>query len=84
VELAHQLGVRVPHIKRVIEFNGDAYCIMERIEGTTLEEAWAQLSWQNNYKAGYTASPIHPPFKIGTLVNCRICGNRRMQIILAG
>ena len=50
VELARQLGVRVPHIKRVIEFNGDAYCIMERIEGATLEEAWAQLSWRTTIK----------------------------------
>ena len=32
-------------IKRMIEFNDKAYCIMERIEGTTLEKAWTQLSW---------------------------------------
>jgi serine/threonine protein kinase len=50
VELARQLGVRVPDIKRVIELNGNAYCIMERIEGTTLEEAWAQLSWRTTIK----------------------------------
>jgi aminoglycoside phosphotransferase (APT) family kinase protein len=29
----------------MIEFNGKAYCIMERIEGITLEKAWPQLSW---------------------------------------
>jgi serine/threonine protein kinase len=50
VELARQLGIRVPHIKRVIEFNSNAYCIMERIGGSTLEEAWAQLGWRTTIK----------------------------------
>lgn len=45
VEIARQLGVRVPSIKRKIEFNDRTFCIMECIEGTTLEEAWAKLGW---------------------------------------
>ena|SRR2546421_11585498 len=84
MELARQLGVRVPHIKRVIEFHGDAYCIMERIEGTTFRRSMGTAELANNYKAGCAASPIRPPFTIGTLVHSRICGNRRMQIFLAG
>jgi serine/threonine protein kinase len=45
MELARRLGVRVPSVKRVVEFEGMTYCIMERIEGTTLEEVWWKLSW---------------------------------------
>lgn len=45
MDTACQLGIRVPHFKRIIECDGDTYCIMECIEGTTLEEAWAKLSW---------------------------------------
>ncbi|KAF1847825.1 kinase-like protein [Cucurbitaria berberidis CBS 394.84] len=45
VEVARQLGVRVPDIKRTIKSNDGAFCIMECIEGTTLEEAWAKLGW---------------------------------------
>lgn len=44
-ELARALGIRVPSIKRKIEANDNAYCVMERIEGITLEEAWTKLSW---------------------------------------
>ena len=50
VELACQLGVRVPRIERMIQCNGKAYCIMERIEGITLEKTWAQLSWLTTIK----------------------------------
>ena len=44
-EVARALGIRVPSIKRKIEANSNAYCVMERIEGVTLEEAWTKLSW---------------------------------------
>lgn len=52
MEVAQQLGVRVPCIKRTIMFHGDTFCIMERIEGTTLEEAWTKLSWFTTIKLG--------------------------------
>lgn len=44
-EVARQLGIRAPCIKRTISYEGNAYCIMERIRGTTLEEMWAKLGW---------------------------------------
>ena len=43
MEVARCLGVRVPHVKRVVEFDGTAYCIIERVDGVTLEEAWTKL-----------------------------------------
>jgi Phosphotransferase enzyme family len=45
MDVAHELGVRVPSVKRTVQSKAGAYCIMERIKGTTLEEAWAGLSW---------------------------------------
>jgi len=45
IEVARQSGIRAPCIKRIIRHNNDAYCIMERIQGTTLEDAWPKLSW---------------------------------------
>ena len=35
--LAQQLGIPTPHVKRVIADQQNAYCIMDRIEGITLE-----------------------------------------------
>ncbi|KAH8702751.1 kinase-like domain-containing protein [Phaeosphaeriaceae sp. PMI808] len=43
--VAHQLGIRVPSIKRIITFGKHVYCIMERIQGSTLEETWKKLGW---------------------------------------
>ena len=45
MDVARELGVRVPCIKRTVKFKAAAYCIMERIKGTTLEKAWPGLSW---------------------------------------
>ncbi|MCJ1259908.1 hypothetical protein MMC24_007747 [Lignoscripta atroalba] len=45
MDVAHELGIRVPCFKRTVKYKANAYCIMERIKGTTLEEAWAGLSW---------------------------------------
>ncbi|PGH28409.1 hypothetical protein GX50_08857 [[Emmonsia] crescens] len=42
---AHSLGIRVPIVKRVVEYEDNTYYIMERIDGITLEDAWASLSW---------------------------------------
>lgn len=44
-DVARQLGIRAPCIKRIITHEGNAYCIMERIRGTTLEEIWMKLGW---------------------------------------
>ena len=46
VRVARQLGIRTPTVKRVVKFNAnDAYCVMDRIHGATLEEVWPKLSW---------------------------------------
>ncbi|KAJ9642572.1 hypothetical protein H2199_004953 [Coniosporium tulheliwenetii] len=45
MEVARQLGIRVPGIRRTFEFEHDTWCIMERIHGSTFGEAWPQLSW---------------------------------------
>lgn len=45
MELARQLGLRVPNVKRVVQFEGMVYLIMERIDGVSLEEIWTKLGW---------------------------------------
>ena len=37
-DVARQLGIRIPCIKRIIAYKGGAYCIMEHIQRTTLEK----------------------------------------------
>ena len=44
-ETAHHLGIPVPSVKRIVTVGVDAYCIMERAAGKTLEEQWPSLSW---------------------------------------
>ncbi|KAF2254543.1 kinase-like protein [Trematosphaeria pertusa] len=44
-EAARRLGIRAPCIKRTIIYEGSAFCVMERIQGATLEEIWTRLSW---------------------------------------
>lgn len=44
-ETARQLGIRAPCIKRTITYEGNVFCVMERIQGATLEEMWTRLSW---------------------------------------
>lgn len=45
MEVAHQLGIRAPCIRRIIMYQENSYCVMERIHGTTLEDAWTKLGW---------------------------------------
>lgn len=45
LRLAQKLGIRVPDIKRVLQDNFEAYIIMVRIRGVTLDESWISLSW---------------------------------------
>jgi hypothetical protein len=47
IHLARRLGVRVPDIKRIVP-NRDIFTvhvIMDRVLGTTLEDAWSRLGW---------------------------------------
>lgn len=45
IEVAHQLGLRVPTVKKVVRAKRYAYVIMKRIRGTTLGDAWDRMSW---------------------------------------
>ncbi|KFY03638.1 hypothetical protein V490_00111 [Pseudogymnoascus sp. VKM F-3557] len=52
MEMAQQLGVRIPCIKRILTFDGTTFYIIERIDGSTLNEAWTKLSWFTTIKLG--------------------------------
>ncbi|KAI9726870.1 MAG: hypothetical protein M1834_001468 [Cirrosporium novae-zelandiae] len=45
MNMARQLGIRVPSMKRTIEIGNNVYFIMERINGVTLEDSWVQIGW---------------------------------------
>jgi hypothetical protein len=45
MEIARQLGIRAPCTKRVVRNEQNAYCIIDRVEGTTLEDAWLNFGW---------------------------------------
>nr|KMM67041.1 hypothetical protein CPAG_03377 [Coccidioides posadasii RMSCC 3488] len=45
MEVARQLGIRVPTVKRVVYFEGMVYLIIERVDGVSLEKAWNKLGW---------------------------------------
>jgi Phosphotransferase enzyme family len=46
MEVARQLGIRVPNVKRMVKANDDdGIIIMEWIHGTVLEDLWAQIGW---------------------------------------
>ena len=48
--LARNEGIRVPAIKRTIEHRRHSYYIMERIAGTTLDEAWPRLGLYTSFR----------------------------------
>ena len=50
MDKAHQLGIRVPCVKRTIRSGYNVWCIMERIPEATLENVWRQLSWFTTIK----------------------------------
>ncbi|KAF2785864.1 kinase-like protein [Melanomma pulvis-pyrius CBS 109.77] len=52
-EVVRQLGIRAPCIKRTIIYERDAFCVMERIQGATLEEMWTRLSWCMTIKIAF-------------------------------
>jgi Choline/ethanolamine kinase len=45
IRFAQQLRLPVPGIKRVVRKARDAYIIMSRIHGRTMEAAWPNMSW---------------------------------------
>lgn len=50
---ASQLGIRVPSIQRIIREKNGAYCIMDRISGTTLDIAWHDLGWITSLRLAF-------------------------------
>lgn len=51
-EVASQLGIRCPSIRKIIKDQGDVYTIMDRVEGTTLDVIWKELGWSATVKLG--------------------------------
>jgi hypothetical protein len=84
METAHQLGIRVPCVKRTIWSGYKAWCIMERILGSTLEDVWKQLTWFTTIKLSLQLRYFCPTPEVVNLLYCRVIGNRPMQIILSG
>ena len=52
MEVARHLGIRVPQVFRTVTAASiqESFIIMERVDGTTLEEAWPNLSWITTVK----------------------------------
>ncbi|KAJ5471619.1 hypothetical protein N7530_008976 [Penicillium desertorum] len=44
-EVASQLGICGPSVRKIIKNEENAYTIMDRAEGTTLDVAWKELGW---------------------------------------
>ncbi|GIK07374.1 hypothetical protein Aspvir_003037 [Aspergillus viridinutans] len=51
-EVASQLGIRCPSVRKMIKTQGNAYTIMDRMEGTTLDVVWKELGWFMTVKLG--------------------------------
>ncbi|CAK96448.1 hypothetical protein CBS115989_10457 [Aspergillus niger] len=45
MEVAHQLGIRGPSLQRMVINGPNAHYVMDRIEGTTLDNTWTTLGW---------------------------------------
>lgn len=45
MELASTLGIHVPRTQRTVRVDGIIYCIMDRIQGSTLAAEWMTLGW---------------------------------------
>lgn len=43
--LARNLGIRIPEIRRIINHERSAFVIMDRVDGMTLEQCWSELGW---------------------------------------
>jgi len=84
MEVAHALGIRVPLAHHTIKNGSDAYCIMDLIEGITLEEAWPKLSWFTTIRLSFQLRGfIRQPAQVGNVPVRRISSQRRIQVVLA-
>ncbi|EAW18030.1 uncharacterized protein NFIA_079720 [Aspergillus fischeri NRRL 181] len=51
-EVASQLRIRGPSVRKIIKTQENAYLIMNRVEGTTLDVVWKELGWFMTVKLG--------------------------------
>lgn len=51
-EVASQLGIRGLSVRKIIKNQENAYTIMDRIKGTTLDVVWKELGWLMTVKLG--------------------------------
>lgn len=45
LNIAQQLHIRVPTVKRVVQTGRTSYVVMDRVHGMTLEDSWTQIDW---------------------------------------
>lgn len=50
INLARQLHIRAPNVKRVVQDGNLAYVIMDRIHGVGLEECWGRIGWMDSLR----------------------------------
>jgi hypothetical protein len=50
MDIAGRLRIRVPVVKRTVQYGDRMWIIMERIPGNTLEIEWSRLSWFTSIK----------------------------------
>lgn len=53
MQVASQLGIRVPHVQRIVQVDDVFYCIMDRISGTALDIAWPELGWISSLRLAF-------------------------------
>ncbi|PTU19357.1 hypothetical protein P175DRAFT_0533791 [Aspergillus ochraceoroseus IBT 24754] len=81
---ARQLGIPPPPIRKVIANEQNAYCIMERVEGITLEQAWLNLGWCLTIKLALQLRRFIKCLRSATSsMYRRVAGVWRVQVILA-
>ena len=44
-QVANQIGIRGPSVRKIIKSQKNAYSIMDRVEGATLDVVWKELGW---------------------------------------
>lgn len=45
LELAFDLGIRVPRVRRIVRHQNVVHCIMDRIQGAPIDTEWLGLGW---------------------------------------
>lgn len=53
MDVARELGILVPEVKRVVTVDTRVYIIMERVRGNTLEESWPRISWKSSIRTAF-------------------------------